>query len=87
MGFVFTPSWFLGQDVLIEIFSFLILFIFSFLAFKSYKLSRKKSVLYLGIGFFLIAAAEMLTILVKFVIYYNDPVTQEIGRVITQTAV
>ena len=82
MKIVFTPDWFLTNDVLIEIFSFGILFIFFLLALKSYRMGNKTSVFYLGIGFLLIAVAEFASILTKFVLYYDTDFTQEIGRVI-----
>ena len=82
MKIVFTPDWFLGSDVLIEIFSFIILFAFFYLSVKNYKLSKNKNSLYLGIGFLLIALAEIATILTKFVLYFDTSFTQEIGRAI-----
>lgn len=88
MKIVFTPDWFLNFDVMIGFFSFVILFLFSLFAYKSYKVSRKKSTLYLGAGFFLIALAEFSTILTKGVLYYDISMTTEIGRaVITQGVV
>lgn len=82
MKIVPTPDWFLTNDVLIEIFSFIILFLFFIFAFKSYKLSKKKSVLFLGIGFLLISLAEFSNIATKFVLYYDTGITKEIGRAI-----
>ncbi|MFH1325492.1 MAG: hypothetical protein ABIH49_01825 [archaeon] len=82
MKIVFTPDWFLNNDVLIETFSFLILVLFFLFAIKSYKLSEKKNVLYLGIGFLLIALAELASIVTKFILYYDFNVTQEIGQAI-----
>lgn len=82
MKIVFTPDWFLGNDVLINIISFLVLFLFFLFAFKCYKLDNKRSTLYLGIGFLLIALGELSTILTKLVLYYNTNITQEIGRIV-----
>lgn len=82
MKIVFTPDWFLGQDVLIEIFSLMILFLFFFFSIKNYKLSKNKKVLYLGIGFLLIAVAELSTIITKLVLYYDTSITQTIGQMI-----
>lgn len=82
MKIVFTPNWFLGPDVLIELFSFAILFLFFVLAIKNYKLSKNKSTFYLGIGFFLISLAEIFTIITKLVLYYDTTFTQEIGHMI-----
>jgi len=87
MKIVFTPDWFLGQDFLIEIFSFMILFLFFFFSIKSYKLSKNKKVLYLGIGFLLIAIGELSTILTKLVLYYDTTITQNIGQIVITYAV
>ena len=82
MKIVFTPDWFLGQDVLIEVFSFMILFLFFFFAVKSYKLSKNKKILYLGIGFLLIAVGELSTILTKLVLYYDTDIIMDLGQII-----
>lgn len=79
---MFTPDWFLGQDVLINLFSFLILGLFFFLSMKNYRISKNKRLLYLGIGFLLIALAEFSVVLTKFAIFYDTSVTQNIGRLI-----
>jgi len=86
MKILFTPDWFFSTDVLIEVFSFLILFLFFVLAFRSYKTSKNKSSLYLGLGFLLIAFGEISTILTKIVLYYNIVFTKNIdGILITYT--
>jgi len=87
MRIVFTPDWFLGQDVLINLFSFLILGLFFFFSIKNYKLSKNKKLLYLGIGFLLIALAEFSVVLTKFAIFYDTGVTQNIGRMILTSEV
>ena len=82
MKIVFTPDWFLTGDVMIDLFSLVILALFLSLAFKSYTLSKKKSVLYLGIGFLLIADAEFVTIITKLPLYYNTDITTQIGTAV-----
>ncbi len=79
---VFTPDWFLGKDVLIEGFSFIVLFIFSFLSIKNYKLNKNRKFLYLGVGFGLIALAQLAAVITKLVLYYDIGPSQEIGRAI-----
>jgi hypothetical protein len=71
MKIVFTPDWFLQGDVLIEIFSFLILAVFFYFSIRNYKLSGKRGFLHLGVGFLLIALAELSTILTKLVLYFD----------------
>ena len=82
MKIVFTPDWFLNGDVLIEVFSFIILALFFYFCIKSYKLGKKKSFLYLGLGFLLIAVAELSTILTKIILYYDTAFTYSIGKMI-----
>lgn len=82
MKIVFTPDWFLGSDVLIEIFSFIILFLFFYFSIRNYKLSKNKNFLYLGLGFLLIAIAELATTLTKVVLYYDTTLTQQVGQMI-----
>ncbi len=80
MKIVLTPDWFLGNDVLVEAFSFIVLFIFSFLCYKNYKLNKSKKFLYLGMGFSLIAIAQLATIMTKLVLYYDTSFTQTVGQ-------
>jgi len=82
MKIVFTPDWFLGGDVLVEGFSFLILLTFFILSIRNYRLSKNRKELYLGLGFFLIAIAEIATILTKVVLYYDFNVTRQIGQIV-----
>lgn len=82
MKLVFTPDWFLGKDVMIEGFSFVVLLVFFLLCYKYYKLSKKKNFLYLGIGFGLIALAQLATILTKLILYYDTSFTQQVGQMI-----
>ncbi len=86
MKIVFTPDWFLGSDVLIEVVSFIVLSLFVYFCIRNYKLSGKKSFLWLGLGFGFIGLAEISTILTKFGIFYDTSFTHQIGMfIVTQT--
>jgi len=80
--FVSIPDWFLGKDVFIEAFSFIVLFIFSFLAIKNYKVSKNRRLFYLGVGFGLIALAQLAAVLTRLVLYYDFGPSQAIGQAI-----
>lgn len=82
MKIVFTPNWFLHGDVAIEIFSFIILAIFFLLCLRSYKIGKNKNTLFLGIGFLIIAVAELSIIFTKAVLYYDTILIQQIGQMI-----
>jgi len=60
----------------------LILGLFFFFSIKNYRVSKNKRLLYLGIGFLLIALAEFSVVLTKFAIFYDTSVTQGIGNLI-----
>ena len=77
-----TPDWFIGKDVVIEVFSLVVLAIFVFLAYRYYRMNKNRNILYLGSGFGLIALAQLATILTKLVLYYDIGPSQEIGQAI-----
>ena len=86
MKIVFTPDWFLGKDVMIEGFSFVVLLIFSILALRYYKLNKQnRKFLYLGTGFGLIALAQLSIFFTKLVLYYDIGPSQEIGKAVVIT--
>src|SRR3989344_2331245 len=79
---ILIPSWFKGSEIFIDFFSFIVLSIFFILSLKYYKLCKKKNFLYLGIGFLLIAVAQLASIFTKFVLYYDTSFTQNIGQMV-----
>lgn len=81
--FVLTPDWFLGSDVLIEAFSFIVLLIFFILCMRNYSLNKNnKKILFLGIGFALIALAQLAMVVTKIPLYFDTSVTSSIGKAI-----
>jgi len=72
----------MGKDVMIEVFSLIVLIIFAVIAYRYYKLNRNRGILYLGSGFGLIALAQLATILTKLVLYYDFGPSEQIGEAI-----
>jgi hypothetical protein len=85
MKIVFTPDWFLNFDVTVGIFGFIILMTFFFFSVKAYNISKKESVFYLGLGFFLISLAEISAVLTKVVLFFDTETIQEIGKAIVES--
>jgi len=79
---VLTPEWFIGKDLIIEVFTLLVLIIFAFIAYRYYNLNKNRRVLYLGSGFGLIGLAQLATILTKLVLYYDLGPSRAIGEAI-----
>jgi hypothetical protein len=83
MKIVLTPDWFLGNDVLIEAFSLIVLALIAIIAIKNYRISKgNRNLLYLGLGFTLIALAQLAAVLTKLVLYYDFGPSQAIGQAI-----
>jgi len=79
---VLTPEWFIGKDIMIEVFSVIVLMIFVILAYKYYKVNHKRKIFYLGVGFGLIALAQLATILTKLPLYYDFGPANQVGEAI-----
>jgi len=59
----FSPEWFFGKDVVIDLFSVLTLFLLTYFSLKYYKLGSSRKYLYLCISFFVIGVSFVLKIL------------------------
>ena len=69
---VFTPPWFYGKDILIDIISIIVLLMIAFFSLRYYRIDRKNSnYLFLSASFFLIAVSFIFKILTNFTIYYH----------------
>lgn len=83
MKIVLTPDWFVGSDILVCFFSLFVLVIISALAIRSYRLNKKnKNLLYLGIGFGIIALAHLASMFTRLILYYDFGPAQAIGQAI-----
>lgn len=76
---VFTPKWFYGKDILIDIFSIVVLLLISFFMYRYYRLNKEKKYFYLGTSFVLIALSFVFKIVMNFTIYFPVTVKQNIG--------
>ncbi len=77
---VYSPTWFYGKDLLIDVVSVVVLLLIAFTSVKYYKLNkRNKNYLYLAIAFTLMAASFLFKILTNFSIYYIVLETKTFG--------
>lgn len=76
----FSPMWFSGIDIIIDIVSIIVLCLVAFFSFKYYLLDKKNwNYLLLCLSFLMIASSFFFKILTNFTIYYNVPKTIENG--------
>lgn len=79
---VYSPQWFFGKDILIDIVSVIVLGLIAFTSFKFYKMNKSnKKYFYTGTSFVILAAAFAFKILTNFTVYYIAPHTRQIGYV------
>ncbi len=76
---VYSPQWFYGKDLPIDVLSLFVLFLIGFSSVTYYRLNRKKKHLLLAISFFLLAASFLFKILTNFTIYYRIFETHRLG--------
>ncbi|MBI5389212.1 hypothetical protein HZB01_02420 [Candidatus Woesearchaeota archaeon] len=77
---VYSPPWFYGKDILIDIVSVVALLLIGFFAMRYYSLSDKnKNHLVFSISFFMLALSFLFKIATNFTLYYMDTETRKIG--------
>jgi hypothetical protein len=80
---VYSPAWFYGKDIIIDICSILVLFLIGFFSLKYFQIKpAKKTYLYLALSFFMISLSFVFKILTNFTIYYNVPVVHQVGMMV-----
>ncbi|MEK6820346.1 MAG: hypothetical protein AABX71_01425 [Nanoarchaeota archaeon] len=79
---ILSPEWFLGADIIIDFFSFLVLLTFAIISAKYYSLSKNKKLLYLGLSFFLVGLGELSKIIMNIGLYYDFTIAYNVGRMI-----
>jgi len=79
---VYSPQWFYGKDIIIDVFSIVTLFLVSFFSFRYYLLTRNKKNLILTSSFFLMGVSFLAKIITNFTLYYDFEVKRRIGDLI-----
>ena len=80
VNLIYSPQWFYGKDIFIDIISLIVLALISFFAFKYYKFNKdKKKHIYLCISFGLIALSFLFKVMTNFSLYWIEKHTAIIG--------
>ncbi|MBI3051720.1 hypothetical protein HYY74_04660 [Candidatus Woesearchaeota archaeon] len=77
---VYTPKWFYGEDIVIDIVSIIVLLVIAGFSLRYYFLSRKRNNLWLGLAFILMAAGLASKVLMNFSFYYKMEFIQTLGE-------
>ena len=76
---VYSPRWFFGRDITIDVISMLVLLIIIATSIKYYKISKKKKYLAFGFSFFLLFLSFLSKILMNFTVYSEKVDTVNAG--------
>jgi hypothetical protein len=76
---VYSPQWFYGKDIIIDVVAIFVLTLIAIFALKFYKIDRtNKNYLYIAVSFILMSVAFLFKIMTNFTIYY---LVQEVERI------
>lgn len=81
---VYSPEWFYGKDIIIDIVSVFVLLLIAFFSARYYSITKNKNYLFLALSFALLAASFMFKIFMNVNIYYKIVETKPLG-IITAT--
>ncbi|MBI2653230.1 hypothetical protein HYX02_00310 [Candidatus Woesearchaeota archaeon] len=81
---VYSPQWFYGKDILIDLVSIFVLCMIALFSIKSYKIRKNRNYLYLALSFGLLAVSFLFKILMNFNIYFKFLEKSQLGA-ITET--
>jgi len=85
VGFIFSPRWFYGIDIVFEIFIAMITFLIANYGYRYYRISRDKRYKYFSLAFMLIGFSFISKILTNFSIYYEVLKTLDFGFITITT--
>ena len=72
MNIIYSPEWFYGIDMIIDLFSILVLSLITIFSLKCYKINKKnKNYFWLAMSFMILAISFLFKILTHFTIYYD----------------
>ena len=67
---IYSPQWFRGTDIIIDLFSIVVILLIAFFSLKCYMLNKKnKNYIFLVVSFFMIALSFFFKILTNFTVY------------------
>jgi hypothetical protein len=78
---IYSPQWFYGEDIAIDIVAIVVLSLIAFFALKFYKINKNKNYKYIAVSFILLAFSFLFKILTNFSIYFIDNHIKKIGFV------
>ncbi len=79
---IYSPRWFFGKDILIDIISIIVLSLISWSAIRFYRINRKRSYFWFSISFLMLALAFVFKITSNFTLHYTWEFARNLGFVV-----
>lgn len=79
--FIYSPQWFYGKDIIIDIVSIFVLLLISLFSIRYYTIKKNRNYLFLALSFLILAGSFLFKVLMNFNIYYKVIETQELGLI------
>ena len=76
---IYSPKWFYGKDIIIDLVSIFVLVLIAFFSLRSYKVRKNKNYIYLAASFIILAVSFLFRILTNFTVYYKVLETKDLG--------
>lgn len=80
-----TLDWFQFPSLVIDLFSFIVLFLIGLVSLKYYKLNKNRKSLYLSISFSFIALSFLFKLLTNIALFYDDLINPTNTQILMQT--
>lgn len=76
---IYSPQWFYGKDVIIDIVSICVLLLIAFFSINYYRIKKNRNYLYFALSFIILASSFLIKILMNINIYYKIIETKQLG--------
>lgn len=78
---IYSPQWFYGKDIIIDLVSMLVLLLIASFSIKCYRFRKNRNYLFLGMSFGLLSVAFLFKALMNLEVYYTVVQTVHIGAI------
>src|SRR3989344_5925755 len=78
---VFSPKWFWGKDIFIDLIAAFVLILIAVFVTRYYRIKKSRNYLFFAISFYIIALSFLSKILINFTVYYQVLHTKVVGSI------
>lgn len=79
--FIYSPQWFYGKDIIIDIVSIVVLLLIAFFSMRYYGIKKNRNYLHLAVSFAILAGSFLFKVIMNYNIYYKVIETKQLGLI------